>query len=368
MKPVHRPRAALLAIALAGCGENATVESTGAPTTTPASSATAGGTGGSPAPTGTTTTAAGVGGAGGAATTPAPTAPKSDPNQDGPYAFVELDDEATVEATGDSLAIHCAYPAAGPAAGLYPVVLVAHGFNVPPSQYVGYVRRLASFGYVALTADYPTLAEKGILPNHVRSALDLAGAIDWVAARPEVAPAADLDHVGVTGHSLGGKLAFLAATLDPRIKAVIALDPVDGAALCDAAKCPDVSDQMAALSIPVGVLGEETDAAGGLAPCAPADDNFATFYASANSPALSVQVLGANHMSFLDDAASCGLACGVCKSPSLGNAVVNRLAKAFVVSFFERWLRGDARYDDDLFGHEATTRYVDPGLAVILSK
>ena len=364
--------AALCALALSGCGDAA--PSTEAPVeSTTAAGASTGWQGGGGAETSSTTSGStshteGEGGAGGASTTTSGAPSKRDPNQDGPYAYTELDDETKVALTGDTVAIHCAYPTVGPSQGPYPVVVVAHGFQLSPSQYYGYVRRLATFGYVALTVDFPSLAESGILPNHLRSAQDVAGAIDWVPGRAEVADLANTDLVGVTGHSLGGKLGFLAATFDPRIKAAIELDPVDSSTLCGPSKCPDVSSLMGTLSIPVGVLGEGTDAAGGLTPCAPAADNFATFFAGANSPALSVEVLGANHLGFLDDAGSCGLACGACHPATLGNLVVNRLARAFVVAFYERWLRGDTRYDDDLTGGEAKSRYVDPGLAVILSK
>ncbi len=352
-------------LAITACGDApATVETAGATTTGVATTTTQAAGGAA-----TTSTVTGAGGAGGAAATSAGGAPpKRDPNQDGPYAYAEIDDETQVAATGDTVAIHCAYPTVGPSQGPYPVVVVAHGYQLPPSQYYGYVRRLATFGYVALTVDFPSLADGGILPNHARSARDVAGAIDWVPGRPEVASLANTDLVGVTGHSLGGKLAFLAATVDPRIKAVVTLDPVDTSTLCDPSKCPDVSGMMDTLSIPVGMLGETADAAGGLQPCAPAADNFATFFAGAKSPALSVEVLGASHMSFLDEVASCGLGCSLCQKPTLGNALVNRLAKAFVVAFYERWLRADTRYDDDLTGAEAKARYVDPGLAVILSK
>ena len=305
----------------------------------------------------------------------APSAP--DPNQDGPYTFAELDDATVKVATGDNVAIHCAYPTGGPSAGPYPVVVLAHSFNpapisVPASQYEGYVKRLATFGYVALTASF---LNPPLTPSHVRGAQDVAAAIDWVAGRPELASTANVANVGVTGHGLGGKLAFLAATFDPRIKASIALDPVDlpGPLVCMPQDCPDMSDAMGTLTIPVGVLGETRDVTPNLLmlpACAPAADNFATFYASAKAPALSVEVIGASHWSFLDDAASCGPPCGVCTSqpPTLGNGVVNHLAKAFVVAFYERWLRGDTRYDDYLTGAEASSRYVAPGLAAIQSK
>ncbi len=295
----------------------------------------------------------------------------ADPNVDGPYTYGEIDDKVKVSAKGDLVAVHCAYPTGGPSTGPFPVVVVAHAGGLPSSQYVGYVLRLATFGYVAITVEYPDLGAPISATDQARQARDVLAAIDWASVRPELAKLANVTVVGATGHALGGKLSFLAASLDPRVRAAITLDPVNSASSCGPPDCPSMPDLMAALSIPVAVLGETKDTVPGVfAACAPAANNFATFYASANSPALSVGVIGANQWSFLDDAACGPMGCSLCqaKGATLGNSVVNGLAKAFVVAFYERWLRGDTRYDDFLTGAVAWSRYVDPGLAVILSK
>jgi hypothetical protein len=109
-------------------------------------------------------------------------APSADPTRSGPYAIAELDATARVSATGDEVPIHCAYPAG--AGGPFPVVVFAHGFQIGSSLYYGYIRRLASFGYVALTADYPA----GFTSvSNVRDAQNLSGALDWAASAPQLA-------------------------------------------------------------------------------------------------------------------------------------------------------------------------------------
>ena len=288
----------------------------------------------------------------------------ADPDLDGPYAFAELDATTTVAATGHAVPIHCAYPTAGPDAGPYPVIVVAHGFQLPASQYDEYLRRLATFGYVALTADFPA---GPFSVNNVDNAQDLSGALDWAATAVPLDGIADADTAGMSGHSMGGKLVLLAAKSDARVKAVITLDAVDGSMGCNAADCPDVSDLMP-LDVPTAFLGETTDSAGGFQPCAPAADNFQTFYAGTTAPSLEVTVAGANHMSFLDDAASCGLVCSFCQPASAPNAKVVSLSKAYLVAFYERYLRGNAGYDTYLTGAAAKARYVDTGLATIESK
>ncbi|MCC6523390.1 MAG: hypothetical protein IT373_12095 [Polyangiaceae bacterium] len=310
---------------------------------------------------GSSTGGSGTGGSGTGGNPPA--AP--DPNLDGPYTYAELDAGFTVAATGHQVAIHCAYPTAGPDAGPYPVVVFGHGFQLPPSQYYGYVRRLASFGYVALTVDFPA----GFVGNkHTDNARDLVAGLDWAAQAPELAGKADTTHAGASGHSLGGKAALLGATYDARIDAAIALDPVDSAMQCSAQDCPDVSALMPGLAIPTGFVGELTDATGGFQACAPAADNYTTFYAGAQSPSLEVTVVGANHMSFLDDVASCGFTCSFCNAATLDNATVNGLGRAYVVAFYERWLRGLDAYDSYLTGALAEARYVGPGLVTLQSK
>ena len=64
-------------------------------------------------------------------------------------------------------------------------------------------------------------------------------------------------------------------------------------------------------------------------------------------------------MSFLDDAAGCGLLCGFCKAATLDNATVNALSCAYVVAFYGRHLKCNAGYDTYLTGTEAKQRYVD---------
>jgi dienelactone hydrolase len=287
-----------------------------------------------------------------------------DPNADGPFAYAEKDATTTITATGDSVAVHAAYPTA---AGAYPVIVFAHGFQLSPSLYKSYLQRLATFGYVALSVDFPT----SFLGNdNPAEAKDLVGGIDWAKADATIGPVVDVTTAGMTGHSLGGKLALLAATTDPRVKASIVLDPVDGGGPtgCTAPKCVTVADLMPSLKIPTGFLGETTDATGSFQACAPAASNYTTFYAKTSTPSLEVTVTGANHMSFVDDVTACGTTCSVCNAATAPNAQVNAMAKAYVVAFYERWLRGKTAYDAYLTGAQAQARYVATSQATIVSK
>lgn len=73
-------------------------------------------------------------------------------------------------------------------------------------------------------------------------------------------------------------------------------------------------------------------------------------------------------MSFLDNVAICGLTCSFCNMATVPNAQVNALSKAYVVAFYERYLRGIEGYDTYLTGAEAQARYVTTGQVTIVSK
>ncbi len=281
----------------------------------------------------------------------------ADPNADGPFAIAEKDATAAIAATGDNVPIHVAYPTAP---GPFPVIILGHGFLLPPAQYAGYLKRLASFGYVALTVGFPNS-----FPNdNPKQAKDLLGGIDWSKADSVLGPKVDATKVGMSGHSLGGKLALLAASMDPRVKASFLLDPVDsGPNGCSPPACVVVKDLLPTLSIPTGFLGETTDTA-----CAPAADNFTTFYAQAKAPSVKITAIGASHMSFLDDIASCGLPCSFCQTATAPNAQVNDMARALMIAFYERHLRGNVAYETYLTGADAIARYVTTNRAVIVAK
>lgn len=320
------------------------------------------GAGGTPATGG----AAGNGGAGAVGGSGASGgASPGDPDLPGPFGFTSFSGQVSSAATGNNFGVTCFHPQSG---GPFPLALLLHGFQLPATQYEGYAEHLASFGYVACTVEYPA----GFSPNNVANADDVSATIDWAigASASDGNPLTGLvdeTRIGVAGHSLGGKVSVLTASRDARVGAVVGLDPVDGAMFCDPMRCPDASDSQP-LGIPTLYLGELTDSAGGFQPCAPAADNYQTFYQSANSPSIEVTIGGANHMSFLDDPSSCGVTCSFCNAATADHSLVLRLAYAYVVSFFERYLRGNTAYDTYLTGPEAQGRYVSTGLAQIQSK
>lgn len=298
--------------------------------------------------------------------------PVTDPNGLGPFIVSDrLEDTAEVlerDPSGEAMAdtnvdVEIYHPTN--AQGLRPLVLINHGFQLPTSQYRKYAEQLASHGFVAILVDY---SAGFIGVNHLKNAYEIKGVITWALSQPALS--VDPNRIGVTGHSLGGKLSFHVGVIDSRVGAVMGLDPVDASQSCNATNCPDVTDMLPNLHVPSAVLGETLDSTGGfLTPaCAPADANYQTFYAKLGSPSIEVTINGANHMSFLDDVSSCGMTCSACKSPELKNDIVNALARSYVVAFFRRYLLDETGYDAYLTGTVAQQRYVDTGMATIQSK
>ncbi len=292
----------------------------------------------------------------------------ADPTHPGAYAFKEVDGTITPGDGGAGIPVHVAYPTSGPSAGPYPVLLFAHGFTLSPTLYVSYLQYAASYGYVAITVNFAASITN---VDNVVEAADLLSGLDWLKTQtaPPLAGLADLTHVASSGHSLGGKLAILAAKRDSRIVASIVFDPVDGSPSCNVAgDCPNARDAMP-LPIPTGFLGETLDGTGafGMA-CAPTATNYDSIYTAATTPSLEVTVLGAGHVSFVDSVAACGLFCSVCRTPTTPQAQVLALAHTYLAAFLERYVRGNMAYDTFLTGAEAQKLFVATSQVTILSK
>ncbi len=262
------------------------------------------------------------------------------------------------------------------AAGPFPVVVFHHGFQLDAKLYDSIGEHLASRGYVAVLPQMPGGLIGG--PNHVELKDHLITLLDWIEAEAEGTSGAfggkaDATLIGLAGHSMGGKISMLAATEDERPLAVFGVDPVDSAGgplAVSAADYPSVTPElMGQLTVPLGLLGETTNATctGPMCQaCAPEDDNFHQYYEHATSPAIEIEVVGASHMSFLDDP-DCGLTCWACASGTDDTATTRLLMRRYMTAFFNVFLRGEDAYRAYLTG-PAMDDDVAAGLVVSVSK
>jgi pimeloyl-ACP methyl ester carboxylesterase len=153
------------------------------------------------------------------------------------------------------------------------------------------------------------------------------------------------------GHSVGGKGAVWATILDPRIKACVAIDPVDDDQSPigqDPVKHPSVTPElMGGFSVPALFLAGQDSGS-----CAPAASNACRFdeAATSSNPHYLAVMKDFGHMQFVD--ASFCLACAACSSGVSGAA--ETLAKdgerGLIVAFLQEQVRGDAAWHTFLAG------------------
>ena len=238
-------------------------------------------------------------------------------------------------------------------AGPFPVVIFHHGFELNVALYASYGEHLASWGYVVVMPQMPGGFIGG--PNHVELKDYLIALMDWVqanAAAPDgpLQGKVDPDRIGLAGHSLGGKISLLTSSADPRPIAVFGIDPVDAAGgpiPMPEEQYPSVTpERMNQIVIPIGLVGETTNATCegfGCQACAPEDNNFHQYYEHAASPALEIEIIGANHMSFLDNP-NCGLLCTVCSAGMDDPNTTRMLTQRYMTAFFNVFLREDMSF------------------------
>jgi dienelactone hydrolase len=220
-----------------------------------------------------------------------------------------------------------------------PVVVVHPGFCLDSTLYASYAEHLASRGTVTVLVDpgYPVLTCPAFAPNHTELGQYLVKVLDWIdteATSGGLAGVADPSKLILAGHSVGGKISALVATTDARPRGVFAIDPVD-------INSPSVSPELIGLiTVPIVALGETTNSTGSGQACAPAADNFQQYAQNATAEVDEIEIVGANHMSFLDNP-NCGLFCSVCPAGTDDPTESRRLTRRYLTAFTDMVLRND---------------------------
>jgi hypothetical protein len=220
------------------------------------------------------------------------------------------------------------------AAGMHPVVVLSPGLQQPAAAYHDYGHRLASYGIITLVRDDPGLAE-----NSADVAADISYVVaTWLPAANAdtssmLAGRVDLAHVGLAGHSRGGKSSLIALELGAagRVNAWFGLDPVDAAFINGGVQA---RDQLASIGIPTAFLGTSV-----VGVCNAVADSYQVLYAVAPSPSVALTAVGAGHTQ-LEDPASC-VACAICAPGTADGQVVLAYSVRYLVAFFARELLGD---------------------------
>jgi hypothetical protein len=219
--------------------------------------------------------------------------------------------------------------------GTHPVVSLSPGLQQPAVAYRPYGQRLASHGIITLIRDDP-----GVFVNTTAVTADIVYTIaTWLPAQNTSATSplmgrVDLGHVGLAGHSRGGKGSLIAAEmgLHGTVHAWFGLDPVDSSSFSGGVQARTT---LASVGIPTAFLGCSVSSS-----CSPAADNYLVLYALTPSPSVALTGVGAGHTQ-LEDPASCAV-CGVCTP--MGTAATSTVlayAVRYLTAFFARELLGD---------------------------
>ena len=110
-----------------------------------------------------------------------------------------------------------------PGAAPSPGIVLSHGWARSRAELLPHANFLHRAGFAALAFDYRHRGKSDgdAVTLGVREQEDLRGALDFLAARPEV----DAGRIGALGMSMGSVVAILVAASDPRVRALVAECP-----------------------------------------------------------------------------------------------------------------------------------------------
>jgi dienelactone hydrolase len=208
------------------------------------------------------------------------------------------------------------------------VVAFGHGYQARVDYYESTLAHLASWGIVVIA---PRSAGE-LLPDHAAFADDLLSALDWVVAEAGgrggdwPGKPVDPEALGLSGHSMGGGAALLAAARDPAIRAV--------ATLAAAESDPSAIDAAATIAAPVLFLAAADDAITPLV-----EHQRPMFEAKASGPAQLRTIVGASHCGFLD--VETVLLRLVCDEAAIGAEEQRHLTRAVLTAWLRYELAGD---------------------------
>ncbi len=275
-----------------------------------------------------------------------------DPSELGPCDVAERPDEPV----GD-LKVDFYYPSGSECgaelAAPYPAIALAHGFSMfgavdMAAGHDGDGKHLASWGYVVAIPTLPDDAEE-----RVTDIRDVLSYLETQAVTPGsfLYQRVDTERLAVAGHSFGGATSVMVAARDPRVKAVVAMDPVyheggptsgEEPAFWDPqAEGPDIQAPTCVLGAPASNCNSESD--------------YAEIYpfVGATHKAL-VFIAGASHCDFMDPGYSlfgfdlCSLVCDGDTDPAR-----TKLVQKYTTAWLNYYLYSDLSSYDYLYGSAA---------------
>jgi dienelactone hydrolase len=145
--------------------------------------------------------------------------------------------------TGDKVFPHMQQPGERPVfadpSAKYPLIVLSDGCNAHALWHLTHLKFLASHGYIVADVGHRDGRGATLTGNLALRLLEVRATIDWLLQQPDWAHAIDAEHIGATGQSAGGHTVLaamggtdpagrIAGTPDPRIEAGFGLVPFMG--------------------------------------------------------------------------------------------------------------------------------------------
>ena len=231
--------------------------------------------------------------------------------------------------------------------GTFPVMVIGHGFVMTVDAYVYLWEHYAPLGYVVVLPS----TEGGFAPDHGAFGADLAFLANALVAANDDASSPFYQHVlpstVLMGHSMGGGAAFLGASGNVALRALVTFAPAETS--------PSAVAAAALVQAPALVFAASEDCV------TPIPDHQGPMYAALTVPCKAfVNITGGGHCYFGDDSFTCSfgeLTCG----PDL--TISREQQHVVVTDITDLWLRHHVQEDATAFGPlldslASTTRFI----------
>src|SRR5262245_3151678 len=216
--------------------------------------------------------------------------------------------------------------------GRYPLIIFSHGSCGRNREATYLTEALAAHGFIVAAPPHPgnTADDRtcvaGFIDSVVNRVPDVRFVLDGMLAQASDRSSRfhrriNTQRLGMTGLSFGGFTTLLAAQREPRFDAAFALVPGGSAAL-----------DPGGITIPTLVMGAERDQIVGY-------QESENVYALLHGPRYLVEILGANHLSAVDDCFNHELNVDLCRPQDISQDDAHRLILRYAVPFFQRYLR-----------------------------
>lgn len=177
--------------------------------------------------------------------------------------------------------------------GLFPYVVIAHGFSMQATDYTYLAESLVSNGYIVLQL----ATETGFAPSHADYGLDILYLATHFREENLASGSLFEGHVmpkaGVIGHSMGGGSAWLAAAqANGNIDCLVGMAPAE--------TNPSAIDAAPQVVMPAMILSGSSDAV-----TPPAQNHQPIYDGTTSSCKVFVNVISGSHCGFADDGTLC---------------------------------------------------------------